>query len=124
VFVFFDLPGPRQTRFLGKPAMLAEGTAQLSVRTGAPVLPVRARREGHEVWVEATAPLDPNDYAGADQLHEALAQVHERWILENPAAMEDPREIGWQDGATPEAWLAPGTRPAAEASSSEVGSRR
>jgi acyl carrier protein len=108
VFVFFDLPGPRQTRFLGKPAMLAEGTAQLSLRTGAPVLPVRARREGHEVWVEATAPLDPTDYAGVDQLHEALAQVHERWILENPAAMEDPREIGWQDGATPDAWLAPG----------------
>ncbi|HEX4436662.1 MAG TPA: benzoate-CoA ligase family protein [Solirubrobacteraceae bacterium] len=108
VFVFFDLPGPRQTRFLGKPAMLAEGTAQLSVRTSAPVLPVRARREGHEVWVEAGAPLDPADYVRADQLHEALARVHERWILENPAAMEDPREIGWQDGATPEAWLAPG----------------
>jgi benzoate-CoA ligase family protein len=107
VFVFFDLPGPRQTRFLGKPAMLAEGTAQLSVRTGAPVLPVRARREGHEVWVEAATPLDPADHAGADQLHEALAQTHERWILENPAAMEDPREIGWEDGATPEAWLAP-----------------
>jgi benzoate-CoA ligase family protein len=108
VFVFFDLPGPRQTRFLGKPAMLAEGTAQLSVRTGAPVLPVRARRDGHEVWVEAAAPLDPADHAGADQLHQALAQQHEHWILENPAAMEDPRETGWQDGATPEAWLAPG----------------
>jgi benzoate-CoA ligase family protein len=107
VFVFFDLPGPRHTRFLGKPAMLAEGTAQLSVRTGAPVLPVRARRDGHEVWVEAKSPLDPSDHAGADQLHEALAQTHERWILENPAAMEDPRETGWQDGATPEAWLAP-----------------
>jgi lauroyl/myristoyl acyltransferase len=107
VFVFFDLPGPRQTRFLGKPAMLAEGTAQLSVRTGVPVLPVRARRDGHRVWVEAATPIDPAEHTGADQLHEALAQRHERWVLESPAAMEDPREIGWQDGATPEAWLAP-----------------
>jgi benzoate-CoA ligase family protein len=108
VFLFFDLPGPRQTRFLGKPVMLAEGTAQLSVRTGALVVPVHTRREGHRVRVGAAPPIDPRDYAGADQLHDALAMLHERWILERPAAMEDPRETGWGDGATPQAWLAPG----------------
>ena len=107
VFLFFDLPGPRQTRFLGKPAMLAEGTAQLSIRTGALVLPLRARRDGHRVHVEAGEALDPRDSTGVDALHERLARTHEAWILESPAAMEDPREIGWRDGATPEAWIAP-----------------
>jgi benzoate-CoA ligase family protein len=106
VFLFFDLPGPRQTRFLGKPAMLAEGTAQLAVRTGAAVLPLRAVRAGHHVRVEAAPLLDPREYGGEDRLHEALAALHERWILERPAAMDDPREFGWEDGATAQAWLA------------------
>lgn len=107
VFLFFDVPGPRQTRFLGKPAMLAEGTALLSARTGALILPVRARRDGHRVLVEAGRALDPAEHAGPDRLHEALAAQQERWILEDPAAMEDPREIGWRDGAKPEAWIVP-----------------
>ncbi len=106
VFLFFDLPGPRQTPFLGKPAMMAEGTAQLAMRTGALVLPVRARRAGHEVWVQAAPALDPRTIGGEDRLHEALAALHESWILEDPAAMDDPREFGWGDGATPQAWLA------------------
>jgi benzoate-CoA ligase len=107
VFLFFDMPGPRHTRFLGKPAEMAEGSAQLALRADALVLPVRARRAGHRVWVDAAAPLDPREFADADQLHDALAAVHERWILENPAAMEDPRSFGWQHGATPQAWVQP-----------------
>jgi len=107
VFVFFDLPGPRQTRFLGKPAMLADGTAELAMRTGAAVLPLRARREGHEVHIDAAEPLDPSAFPGVDELHARLAALHEAWILEQPAAAEDPRATGWEDGARPEAWIAP-----------------
>jgi benzoate-CoA ligase family protein len=107
VFLFFDMPGPRQTQFLGKPVALAEGSAQLALRADALVLPVRARRSGHRVWIDAAAPLDPRELPDVEQLHVALAAVHERWILENPAAMEDPREFGWQDGATPQAWVQP-----------------
>ncbi len=111
VFLFFDLPGPRQTRFLGKPAMLAEGTAQLSMRADALVLPLRARRVGHRVVVEAGEALDPRRFSSVDALHEAVAKLHEGWILEDPAAMEDPRQIGWQGGARPEAWIAPAPPP-------------
>ncbi len=107
VFLFFDMPGPRQTRFLGKPAMLADGSAQLAVRADALVLPLRARHVGHHVWVDVGAPLDPHEFAGVDQLHDALAALHERWILENPAAMADPRSIGWEHGATAQAWIRP-----------------
>lgn len=114
VFVYFDMPGPRRTRFLGKPAMLADGSAQLALRADALVLPLRARRVGAEVWVDAAEPLDPREHAGAEELHEALAALHEAWILENPAAKEDPRQTGWQAGATPEAWVRPRTAQGAE----------
>ncbi len=106
VFVAYDMPGPHETHFLGKSVTLAEGTAQLAVRADAIVLPVRTRRAGHRVWVDAAKPLDPRGLT-VDQLHRTLAAIHERWILENPAAMEDPRETGWEHGATAEAWVQP-----------------
>jgi lauroyl/myristoyl acyltransferase len=106
-FVFFDMPGPHQTQFLGKPASLANGTAHLAVLGDALVLPLRTRRAGHRAVADVGAALDPRDFAGADQLHEELAGVHERWILENPAEMHDPRDFGWDEGATPAGWHAP-----------------
>ena len=93
VFVHFDMPGRRATHFLGKSTMLADGSAQLAFRADALVLPLRARRAGHRVWVDAAAPLDPREFAHADELHDALAAHHERWILENPAAMEHPAAL-------------------------------
>ena len=110
VLIFFDMPGGRETNFLGKPVELADGSAELAVRTGSLVLPLRARRAGHEVWIDVGEAIDARRSAGVDELHEALAQVHERWILENPAAMDDPRRFGWEDGAGPQRWTAPGAR--------------
>ncbi len=110
VLIFFDMPGGRTTNFLGKPVELADGSAELAFRTGALVLPLRTRRAGHEVWIDVGDPLDARQSAGVDELHEALAAIHERWILENPSAMDDPRRFGWEDGAGPRAWSAPGQR--------------
>ncbi len=107
VMLYFDLPGPRETRFLGKSAMLADGTARLASETGAIVLPLRIRRAGEEAWLDVAEPLDALDFAGVEELHVALAQLHERWILESPAAMNDPRETGWGQGARPDAWVRP-----------------
>jgi benzoate-CoA ligase family protein len=107
VFLAFDMPGPHETSYLGKRAELADGTARLAVGTDSLVLPARTRRVGHGVLVEVAAALDPRNFTSFEQLHEALAQQHERWILEEPAAMEDPFEIGWQRGATADAWSAP-----------------
>jgi hypothetical protein len=87
--------------------MLAEGSAELAVRADALVLPLRARRAGHRVWVDTGEVLDPREFAGAEDLHVALAKLHEAWILENPSAMEDPRTIGWEHGASAEAWVQP-----------------
>ena len=107
VFLFFDMPGAHPTRFLGKPATLADGSARLAVQADALVLPLRARRAGHRVWVDVAAPLDPRDFADVDELHDALATLHESWILELPAAMADPRSFGWARGATAQAWIRP-----------------
>jgi len=107
IVVFFDLPGQRMTHFLGKPAMLADGTARLAVETDSVILPVRTRRAGHRPCVDFGASLDPRSFDGVEPLHNALAAQHERWILERPAEMEDPCSFGWAAGATPQAWNRP-----------------
>jgi lauroyl/myristoyl acyltransferase len=107
VLSYLDVPGRRETHFLGKPATLADGIARLAVKADAPVLPTRARRVGHRVWVDVAAPIDPRDYEDVAELHEAVAAFHESWILEFPAAMAEPRSFGWGDGARPDAWTRP-----------------
>lgn len=107
IYVYYDMPGRHETDFLGKTAMLADGTARLAIEADAPVLALRARRVGHHVWVDVAPPLDPREHVSADELHDALALVHERWILEEPAAMADPNSFGWDGGAGSEAWIRP-----------------
>lgn len=105
VQVYFDVPGRRESRFLGKRVLIADGTARLAVDTGAAIVPLRARREGARMAVQALAPLYPERLGGVDEVHDALASVHERLILEDPAAKEDPAEAGWGAGASAEGWL-------------------
>jgi lauroyl/myristoyl acyltransferase len=107
VVLFFDMPGHRQTRFLGKQAMLADGTARLAIDGDALVLPIRLRRRGHRVCLDVADALDPREHADADELHEVLARLHERWILEFPAAMSDPRSFGWEQAARADGWALP-----------------
>jgi lauroyl/myristoyl acyltransferase len=107
VVIYFDLPGSRQTQFLGKPVMMASGSARLACETDSLVLPVRARRQGLRAWTDVHAPLDPRGYATPDDLHDALAEVHERWILELPATVEDPRRAGAWEEASAQAWPHP-----------------
>jgi len=105
--IYFDLPGPHETMFLGKPTMLVDGTARLACETGALVLPQRARRHGAAIDVEYFEALDPGDFAGPDELHETLAGVHEQLVLEDPAALQDPAKTGWENCARPDRWSRP-----------------
>jgi lauroyl/myristoyl acyltransferase len=107
LYLFYDMPGSHETRFLGKTAMLADGTARLAAATDALVVPLRARRIASRVWLQAAAPLDPREHADAAELHRALAAHHERWILEEPAMMTDPNGFGWEGGAGPQRWSRP-----------------
>jgi lauroyl/myristoyl acyltransferase len=107
VYLFYDMPGRRETHFLSKTALLADGSARLAVEADALVVPVRARRSGRRVWLEAQPALDPREFADAYELHDTLAVLHEAWILEEPAAMADPNSFGWDDGATARGWSRP-----------------
>jgi lauroyl/myristoyl acyltransferase len=107
LYLFYDMPGSRETHFLGKTAMLADGTARLASESDALVVPLRARRIGARVWLQVAPPLDPREHAGAEELHRALAAHHERWILEEPEMMTDPNGFGWEGGALPEGWSRP-----------------
>jgi hypothetical protein len=104
VILHFDVPGHHETRFLGKPVMLTTGSAKLAMLTDALVVPMRLRRKGHRVWLDAHPPLDPREHEDIEQLHGALAAVHEQWILELPATFEDPRRTGFWEGANAEGW--------------------
>lgn len=107
VLMHFDVPGRHETRFLGKPVMLTTGTAKLAALTDAVVVPLRFRRQGHRVWVDAHASLDPREHGSVERLHGALAAVHERWILECPETLEDPRRAGFWEGASAAGWPLP-----------------
>ncbi len=108
VMLAFDMPGGRETEFLGKPVMLGTGTARLAMQTGAIVVPVRSEVDGDRVAAVASEPLDPRDHEDVGALHEAIARVHERWILETPELLEDPCRPGaWEDGATATRWSRP-----------------
>lgn len=113
VWLLFDMPGSRETQFLGKRVMVSSSSARLASETGALILPLRARREGYDTWVDVAEPLNPRSYANAEELHDALAKVHERWILDSPATLEDPRRRGaWEEGATASGWNRPASTPA------------
>jgi hypothetical protein len=91
VVMAFDWPGSAESMFLGRPVALASGTARLSHMTGALVVPVM--RYLHR-WRPRTVfgpAIDPAHSAGWPDVHAAVAARHERWILERPAALEDPR---------------------------------
>jgi lauroyl/myristoyl acyltransferase len=105
--VYYDLPGRHETRFLGKPVEIVDGTARLAVAADALVLPIRSRRDGTRLVLEAHEPLDPRGLGGVDEVQDALARVHERLILEAPETMNDPAEFGWKDQATATAWRRP-----------------
>ncbi len=55
VLIYFDMPGGRSTPFLGKPVMLATGTARMAIETGSPIVPLRARRVGASAWTDVGA---------------------------------------------------------------------
>jgi lauroyl/myristoyl acyltransferase len=113
VTLAFDWPGATATRFLGRPVSMASGTARLAHHTGALVVPMRRtvrRWRGHATFGPA---IDPRDHGDRRSLHEHLATVHERWIREDPAALEDPRRPGcWGPAATSAGWRAAAAAPA------------
>jgi len=111
VVMAFDWPGSAETTFLGKPVWLASGTARLASETGALVVPVKREFRRLEARTVFGPVLDPRQQPGWGALHDALAAQHERWILDCPAALEDPRRAGaWEDAATAERWGAPSSR--------------
>jgi len=107
VVMAFDWPGSVESRFLGRPVRLAAGTARLAEASGALVVPAMRRFHRLELRTLFGAPVD-SATGGWRRLHADVAAQHERWILQCPAALEDPRRPGaWEESATPESWLLP-----------------
>ena len=108
VVMAFDMPGSAESLFLGRPVALASGTARLSHLTGALVVPVMRYFRRWRPRTVFAPPIDPARHAGWPGVHVALAARHERWILEQPAALEDPRRTAaWEASASALRWGAP-----------------
>ena len=93
-----DAPGDRRTDFLGKPVDMDDGTARIAARTDAVVLPSALMPVGRRWEIRIGEPLDPRKFASPDDLHLALAAVHERIVLRAPEHLEDPRRL-WADAS-------------------------
>ena len=112
VTMAFDWPGTTATRFLGRPVAMASGTARLAHETGALVVPLRRTVRRCAARATFGPVVDPRDHDDWGSIHRDLAAVHERWILEDPAALEDPRRPGcWGSAATSAGWPAVGRVP-------------
>ncbi|HTK67086.1 MAG TPA: hypothetical protein VL595_32230 [Pseudonocardia sp.] len=102
VLMSMDMPGDRRVTFLDKPVDMVDGTAQLATRTDALVLPVALMPSGRRWEIRIGEAMDPRDFAGADELHLALAKIHEQQIMAAPEHLENPL---WRwPAATPEGW--------------------
>lgn len=98
-----DWPGDRRTTFLGRPVDLADGTAQLAMKTGALVLPAVQLPHGRRWRIQLRPTLDPKEFTDADELHETLMALHEKDILRHPEHLENLREF-WPS-FTRDGWL-------------------
>jgi lauroyl/myristoyl acyltransferase len=100
-----DAPGDRRTEFLGRPVDMDDGTARIATRTDALVLPSALMPVGRRWEIRIEEPLDPRDFASPDDLHLALAAVHERIVMRAPEQLEHPQRLwanatrdGWDQG--------------------------
>lgn len=108
VFLAFDMPGSQQTEFLGRPVMLASGTARMAAAGDALVVPAARRLRRYRPSSHFAPALDSRDHDDWTSLHDSLAAAHSRAILEHPGSLEDPRRVGvWGPGATADAWVLP-----------------
>ncbi len=80
--------------FLGEPAWLPDGYAELAIRRGVPVLPAFARREGAGVRLQIWPPLHPAGKSEQDReklvaqvleiFAQVLQEVPDQWVLTTP----------------------------------------
>jgi hypothetical protein len=108
VMIAFDMPGSYEIDYLGKPVMLASGTANLAFQTDSVVIPAHRIRHGLGYTIEIGAALDPREAESPLELTQQLAAVHERRVLNAPEGLEDPTRPGaWEDGVSASAWRRP-----------------
>jgi lauroyl/myristoyl acyltransferase len=104
VHLAMDLPGQTPTPFLGKTVEMADGTARLAKMTDCLIVPAALVPRGRRWAVHVEETVDPRDYASPADLHQALAVIHEKFIMSAPEHLEDPlRPGGWAE-ATRHGW--------------------
>lgn len=99
-----DVPGRTPTRFLGKTVEMTDGSARLARSTDSLVVPVAVVPRGRRFAVRFQEPVDPRDHDSADDLHQTLATIHEKTVLEAPEHLESPLRAGGWTIANRDGW--------------------
>jgi lauroyl/myristoyl acyltransferase len=104
VLLSMDVPGNKRTPFLGKPVDMVDGTARLAIMADALILPAALIPLGRRWQIQVEEALDPRDFARWEELHLALASIHEEFIMRAPDHLETPGRL-WVS-ATCDGWYA------------------
>lgn len=105
IMLAMDIPGKRRTRYLDRDVEMVDGTARLASLSNALVLPGTMLPQGRSWYLQLFPALDPADYAGTGELHQALADVHDASVRTAPEHLNNPIRPGMWARATDTAWL-------------------
>jgi lauroyl/myristoyl acyltransferase len=96
-----DLAGNVPVTFLGKQFLCSPGASRMAFIKKAPVVCVTTHRSGKRHYVQFHPPLEPNDYANASELNQAMFDIHAPAILAWPEALDTPKQrFGAPEGAS------------------------
>ncbi|WP_375477324.1 hypothetical protein [uncultured Jatrophihabitans sp.] len=91
-----DMPGRTPIRFLDQSLRGSSAAARIAHLTGAAVVPLTTWRDGDGFRLRLEQPLQPADFASAEDLLQAVLDVHEPAVAAAPDAVEDPHlRWGW-----------------------------
>ena len=70
--------------FFNKPASMTDLPAVLSLKTGAPILPVHGRRDGNKYRIAFDAPIFTDSPLSTQEISQKIANTMAGWIKERP----------------------------------------
>ena len=107
VMIAFDMPGSLEIEYLGKPVMVASGTANLAFQTDSVVIPAHRIRHGLGYTIEIGPALDPREAENPLELTQAARGGARAPGPERPRRTRGPRQAGRLGGRRQRHRLAP-----------------
>lgn len=86
-----DVPGHTPVSFLGRDVLASSGAARIAVMTDSPVVLAVHRRDARGPYIQIEEPLEPSDFADAQELLAEMLRRHGEAVLAWPEELDTPR---------------------------------